>query len=766
MAIIPGARMPGVRENGSGPATAAERQVEDFLRSGRDQRVAVEPLDVHADEHPPDREIRGAFLTRRLIESPEESSSGWGPWAKSGGQQPVIAIEDAVITGDFNLRAADLPYLLEFVRCRFERQPDLRQATLAGLVLRECLLPGLSARNLRTGSDTVLQRCTSRGGLIHLADAELGGSLVLNDSELINPGKRAIYADRLRVAGAMLGMRLRVAGELRIPGAQIGGNLTLSGSSLRNRGRLALNANGVQLGGSLRCDVDPNSGRRFTVAGRVFLPSVRIAGDLRMREAVLEPGTSAQQPGDSPHDDPTSTLIVDRSTISGDAQLDEGFYSGGTIRMVSSQIGGDLRMSRAWLDLSWAQTPQQAVEKSLRALHIDGTTISGNFDARQIVVLGKTRMIDVAVQGSFQLNKARLHGPRTDVLQASRTTVGSNLECRETDVVGSLQLQGISVGASLDLRSSTLSSPAWHHHKLAYKPSLDLRGARVSRDLVCAAGRRSFYAEGEIQLRRAEIGRQANFWGARLGDRMSPTAIGAFGLVAQELTLVLEEPPLGRVLLRQAQCELLGDNAQLWEAEGGVDVEDFGYNNLAKAIEPTDRDTVRERLSWLRANSGGSYQPGPYDQLARVFSGNGNEEHAVTVLIEKQRRRYQAIARATRPVFRPPVRLWSLLQRATVSYGYRPLRALIWLVLLTAAGTAWFGWHPLHHPVNSDDHPVWDPFLYTVDQLVPIINLGHDSMWQTTGPSKWITVVLIAAGWILATTVAAGLTRALRRDVR
>ncbi|MFC7342606.1 oxidoreductase [Saccharopolyspora griseoalba] len=759
--------MPGVKENGSGPATAAERRVEDLLRSGRGERTEAGPLDVHAAEHDPEREIRGGFLTRRLIESPEEGSSGWGPFAKGGGgQQPVIVIEDAVITGDFNLRAADLPYLLEFVRCRFERQPDLRQAALAGLVLRECLLPGLSARNLRIGSDTVIERCTSRGGLIHLADAELGGSLVLNDSELINPGKRAVHADRLRVAGAMLGMRLRVAGELRIPGAQIGGNLTLSGSALRNRGRLALNANGIQLGGSLRCDVDPTSGRAVTVAGRVYLPSSHIAGDLRMRDAVLEPGVAAPQRGESPHDDPTSTLIVDRCRISGDAQLDEGFCSGGTIRMVSSEIGGDLRMSRAWLDLSWAQSPQQAVQEPLRALHIDGAVINGNFDARQLVALGMLRMIDVRVQGSFQLNKALLHGPRTDVLQASRSSVGSNLECREAEIAGSVQLQGIAVGASLDLRSTHLTRPAWHHHKLAYKPSLDLRAARVARDLVCAAGRRSFEAEGEIQLRRAEVGRQANFWGSRLGDYMSPNAVGAFGLVAQELTLLPEEPPRGRVLLRQAQCELLGDNAQLWEADGGVDVEDFSYDNLSRVVKPSDREMVRERLGWLRANSGGRYQPGPYDQLARVFNGNGNEEHAVTVLIEKQRRRYQAIAHATRPVFRPPVRLWSLLQRATVSYGYRPLRALIWLVLLTAAGTAWFAWNPLRHPVNSDDNPVWDPLLYTVDQLVPIINLGHDSMWQSTGVSKWITVVLIAAGWILATTVAAGITRALRRDVR
>ncbi len=222
--------------------------------------------------------------------------------------------------------------------------------------------------------------------------------------------------------------------------------------------------------------------------------------------------------------------------------------------------------------------------------------------------------------------------------------------------------------------------------------------------------------------------------------------------------------PQGRIMLRQAQCELLADNSALWEASGGVDVEDFTYDSFTETIELTDRAAVLERLSWLRANSAGRYQPGPYDQLARVFRANGNEEHAVTVLIEKQRRRYQAIAAASRPMFRLPVRLWSFLQLITVSYGFRPLRALIWLMLLTAAGTTWFSYHPLT-PINSEDHPVWNPFLYTVDQLMPIVNLGHDLMWQAHGNSQWITVVLIASGWILATTVAAGITRGLRREL-
>ncbi|MDA3627782.1 oxidoreductase [Saccharopolyspora oryzae] len=747
----------------NGPLTAAEQRFEELLRQSRSDRGAPDtgaPLDVHAVNHDPEQVIRGEYLSRRLVESLDEP--GWRPFSRRTGQQPVIAIENAVITGRLDLRATDLPYLLEFVRCRFELVPDLRQAKIAGLVLWHCSLPGLNARNLSTSNDTVLRNCTSTGG-IDLADAQLGGSLLFNDSELRNPGGRAIYGDRLSVSGALIGLRVQVRGEIRIPGAKVGGNLTLSGGTLRNRGRTALNANGIQIGGSLRCDVDPTSGRPLSVAGVMFMPSAHIAGDVRLRDAVLEPGMMPPRRGESKHDDPTSTLIFDRGDIRGDVQIDQNFRSGGTIRMVSARIGGDLRMAGASIDLGWSRSAKAAVEQPLRALHIDGTEILGNVDASRADLHGQVRMVDVQVYGSFQLNRARLRGPRTDVVQASRIKVGSNLDCRDTEIAGSLQLQGARIGANVDLRSAQLTKPAWHRHKLAYKPSVDLRAAQIARDLVCASGGRPFLAEGEVQLRRAQIGRQANFYGCRLGDGSSRNAINAFGLVVQEFTLLPETAPQGRIMLRQAQCELLADNAALWAASGGVDVEDFTYDNFTETIEPTDRATVVERLGWLRANSGGRYQPGPYDQLAKVFRGNGNEEHAVTVLIEKQKRRYQAIAAATRPVFRLPVRLWSTLQLITVSYGFRPLRALIWLVLLTAAGTSWFSFHQLH-PINEEDHPVWNPFLYTVDQLVPIINLGHDVMWRAEGNSEWITVVLIAAGWILATTVAAGITRALRRD--
>lgn len=51
-----------------------------------------------------------------------------------------------------------------------------------------------------------------------------------------------------------------------------------------------------------------------------------------------------------------------------------------------------------------------------------------------------------------------------------------------------------------------------------------------------------------------------------------------------------------------------------------------------------------------------------------------------------------------------------------------------------------------------------------LDLLVPVIDFGQQSQFSPHGPLAWLAYGLIAAGWILATTIAAGITRTLRRQ--
>jgi hypothetical protein len=54
-----------------------------------------------------------------------------------------------------------------------------------------------------------------------------------------------------------------------------------------------------------------------------------------------------------------------------------------------------------------------------------------------------------------------------------------------------------------------------------------------------------------------------------------------------------------------------------------------------------------------------------------------------------------------------------------VGYGYRPLRAGLWLLALLVIGTTVFGLYP-PQPVDPSKSPVFSPFVYSLDLLVPM----------------------------------------------
>lgn len=125
------------------------------------------------------------------------------------------------------------------------------------------------------------------------------------------------------------------------------------------------------------------------------------------------------------------------------------------------------------------------------------------------------------------------------------------------------------------------------------------------------------------------------------------------------------------------------------------------------------------------------------------------------VQLAKQRRH-----RRTLPWY---AKLWGYLQDSTVGYGFRPMRAAAWLLALQLLGTTAYGLqHP--QPLNKNEAPDFNAVFYTLDPLLPIIDFGQERAYTPHGWYQWLSYLLIATGWILATTIAAGVTRAISRQ--
>jgi hypothetical protein len=191
---------------------------------------------------------------------------------------------------------------------------------------------------------------------------------------------------------------------------------------------------------------------------------------------------------------------------------------------------------------------------------------------------------------------------------------------------------------------------------------------------------------------------------------------------------------------------IIRDDQSCWPRQ--MRLSGLGYDTLDPQLP------AAKRVEWLRRDVDG-YLPQNYETLAGMYRRHGDDVGARTVLLQRERQHREQL-----PWYG---RAWSWLQEVTVGYGYRPLRAGAWLVAFLAIGTLIFG---LRHPpaLAGVPHPGFNPLIYSLDLLVPLVNFGLRGAYDPQGAQRWLAYLLIAVGWIFVTTIAAGIARVLRRQ--
>jgi hypothetical protein len=672
---------------------------------------------------------------------------------------PTLRLRRATVTGVLRLAGARVGAPVELRGCLFAHAPDLRMAEFTGLALTGCRVPGLRAGNLRVTADLLLDDGFTAHGPVNLTDAQVDGSLRLSGGRLQGAGGRALVADRIVVGGTLYARRLRSAGELRLPGARVTGNLDLAGAQLAGPTGDVLDATGISVGGSLlagRHDAGPDIA--FEADGRVLIAGARIGGDLTFSGARI----ASRGIGDPPEADreetrlpviprgivdPAACLVADRVHVDGNLELDDGLRTEGTVRLPNAVVGGYLRLSGARMN-----GPYGASDRGI-ALLGDGMTVGGDLEGRDNgrgswACSGQARLVNAVVEGSAGLSGITLSAPDGYAMLADRLRIGGEFHLRGMRCEGTVRLQNAEVGATLDCTGSVLSRPRLRPDGTV-RPSLDARAAVIGKDLLCTA----VTATGGVRVRSAEVSKSVQFVDATLGgppeQGFARYALNAYGLTTAELVLQPAVPPGGAVRLTQARVGTFTDSEMVWNARGGVAIDGFDYAllNNAQLVD------VRTRLCWLRQVMP-DYAPGPYDHLAAAYRRAGHDDRAERVLVARQTRHYAEAGIAGRT--------WGALQRYTVGFGYRPWLAACWLVLIWMVGGVWFlGNVPT--PVDDGQHPVFNAWIFSADTLLPIIDLGQDGYWRLDGASQWIGSALVVAGWILATTAAAGAARILKK---
>ncbi|MEU9058926.1 hypothetical protein AB0D13_08570 [Streptomyces sp. NPDC048430] len=63
-------------------------------------------------------------------------------------------------------------------------------------------------------------------------------------------------------------------------------------------------------------------------------------------------------------------------------------------------------------------------------------------------------------------------------------------------------------------------------------------------------------------------------------------------------------------------------------------------------------------------------------------------------------------------------------------------------------------------PLKPAETPRFNPVACTTDLLLPLVDLGQERDFNPEGGAQWLSYLLVAAGRVHATTVAAGIARA------
>ncbi|MFF1911621.1 membrane-associated oxidoreductase [Streptomyces sp. NPDC058239] len=427
------------------------------------------------------------------------------------------------------------------------------------------------------------------------------------------------------------------------------------------------------------------------------------------------------------------------------------------LRVMGARISGSLNVRYATAEYAvllagchFEQEPN-LYGAQLRQLNLSNSVLPG-LTAATVRIDGVLRLTDCRISGPVRLGGSKISqalfldrariGVNADgstafndeaVLQLNRVIVEDDMWLPGLVVHGESRLDGAAVTGQVLLNDAELLNPG--------ATALQAETLTVGTDVHAMRIR----VEGRTNVRGSRIPGQLNFAYARLSNP-GGVAVRASSCVVGELWLREAAPIEGRVNLRRAQIDLIHADPAVWPRD--VLLDGLTYTALLPHLP------AEQRLPLL-GREGEGYVPYAYEQLTAAYRRIGDDDAARTVLLAKQRTH-----RTTLPGY---ARVWGYLQDATVGYGFRPVRAAAWLFSLLLIGSLAYG---LHRPpaLKAGEAPPFSAFFYTLDLLLPIIDFGQEKAFNPLGWYQYLSYLLIAAGWLLATTIAAGITRSVSRQ--
>lgn len=689
-----------------------------------------------------------------MAESPDPARDG----RRTGGVAAVGALRfvGARIEGTFNANGADLrivpaspaPVARRTQTDARARQPGHARQEVPWIrpVPRAVAPLPLPAREAADGAETcalnlegarvdgdVYLKAAFVQGEVRLVGATVGDTVDLRGTEIDGQGGDAFSADRLKTGGTLFLRFTTLRGTTLMQGADVGGSVDMRGAQLDGRGLRALQADRLHVGGHLYM------ADRFTALGRVDVSYATIESNWVCQDcsfvaavaAGVAPPTLAR--GTAADDVPVECLAGAGAIVEGRLELREGFLSCGVVCLTGITVHQDAKLDYANFQCLTSDVSDRGTGVSLRMERAD---VRGDLSLRHSFVNGSVRLSGGRVRGSLRFDDGALTLPPAPVEERVE------LDARRLQVDGEVTFCGATIACDVNLRAAQVQGLlGFEQATFAGPAKLDARFTRLRGTLA---------------------------W--------KPKPLPA-GVVVD-----LSDAALG--------C-IEDHGAQSWPKAGNLLMDGCTYASIN-----SDGAGARDRLAWL-ARQDKPQLPQPYEQLATALRRDGHVVDARKVL--------RARENAGRPRFleRPHAWLGNVLMDLFVGHGYRLAGVLIATAVMLSLGTAVFD-HAYDtggmletqsgvrvaptratlaneaaarrlaaatgtQPARADSaraYPRFQPFVYSVDAFLPIIELQQEKYWLPSGRGEvrawyWFHV---AAGWVCSTFLVLGVTAMVKKD--
>jgi uncharacterized protein YjbI with pentapeptide repeats len=667
------------------------------------------------------------------------------------------------------------------------------------------------------GSLFLRDGCRIRGR-VRMIGTRIGRSLDASDCVITNPEGLAILARNGDIGGNLQFRRARVSGRIDLSASTINGSVDLCGVRItRTTRRGALVLDGSTINGSVTIEAAP-SGQPTTdgqlspsvtplIVGRIDAGNAAIQGRLTIGDLVLN-GAAPLDGRSSGEREPRRVALLARGLRVAGAVAVEG----------NGLIQGELDLSAADLGALHVRAGTHLRAPAGDALRITSAEIrSGLVLDCGLDVAGTLRMTAAHVRGNLTLTGTSWRKPRAHALiSAQAAVIDGETELQHLDLRGgTLGFRGATLQGTVNMRGATLNNPT--------ALAADLHQTHIAGELIAQDAR----ITGCFLMSRAVITGRLTLRGTTLTcHQASDRNTGGFALNADSAE-ALGSADLhwakvsGPVSLDGLTTTALSDDPDSWPPR--TVLTGFSYQRFQRSGDTADIRLwdVAARLRWLDQMP--AHEPGPYEQLARVFRAHGLLADSERILMESQRRGMAAERRLENVTSAGETwrRLLGISARqlvgALVGYGYRPARALIVLaaLVLIVAGTLLAppvqelmrandgngGIYSVKGRLAQPDHtqaartptlsaspanpartratspaercgngavPCFNAIYYAIDTVIPLVNLKQRDAWYpeastTAGQAllAWLNLTTLI-GWFLSSVFVFAFTKVVR----